>query len=238
MPASWQSVVSERMGEWPHLNESERARLVTMIAELVDGVAWEAVAGLEISSEMQALIAADACLLVLELGLGLYRDVTSIIVYPSTAVRRGTRSLGEGLATDTTAHLVGEARLHGPVLLVWDAVGGSALHPETGHNVVHHEMAHKLDMVDGSVDGMPVIFDHATSRRLDRALDDEYRRLCEGVDDGVLAPYGATNRAEFFAVATEAFFAIPELLEGRSAPLYNALREIYRQDPAGRRRRR
>lgn len=237
MPESWQRVVSERMGEWSYLNESERTRLSTMVRAFTDRVRWEAAGGLDLTDDIRAVIAADACLLVLELGLGLYRDVTSIIVYPTTAVRRGTRSLGEGLATDTTVYLAGEARLHGPVLLVWDAVGRSALHPETGHNVVHHEMAHKLDMVDGSADGMPLIFDHTTSTRLDRTLEDEYRRLCEGVDDSVLDPYGATNRAELFAVATEAFFGIPELLESRSPRLYSTLREIYRQDPAERRRR-
>lgn len=228
--------MSSRMTEWPYLDEDERQRLGAMIPAFVDRVHWEAADGLALTEEMKVLISADACLLVLELGLSSYRDVTAVIVYPTTAIRRGERSLGAGLASDEPVPLAGEARLHGPVLIVWDAVERAARHPGTDHNVVHHELAHKLDMVDGSADGLPLVVDRATARRLDAGLDAELAKLRSGDEEG-LDPYAATNRSELFAVATEAFFGAPEILESRSSRLYSILREIYRQDPARRRRR-
>jgi Mlc titration factor MtfA (ptsG expression regulator) len=48
----------------------------------------------------------------------------------------------------------------------------------------------------------------------------------------VLRSYGATNHAEFFAVATEAFFEKPQQLRFRKPDLYAILSEFYGVDPA------
>jgi len=64
-----------------------------------------------------------------------------------------------------------------------------------------------------------------------------YDALRDGVDRPPLRPYGATNTAEFFAVATEAFFDVPVDLEHHEPDLYSVLRDYYGQDPAERTRR-
>ena len=48
----------------------------------------------------------------------------------------------------------------------------------------------------------------------------------------MLSKYGATNPAEFFAVATESFFEKPRQMKKRHPDLYEELRLYYRLDPA------
>ena len=50
-------------------------------------------------------------------------------------------------------------------------------------------------------------------------------------------PYGLTNEAEFFAVATEAFFEKARNMERKHPELYEQLRIYYKQHPAARKRR-
>jgi hypothetical protein len=126
------------------------------------------------------------------------------------------------------------------VILTWNAVRRSAKNPDLGHNVVYHEFAHKLDMLDGAADGVPPLRNDAEYERWNRVCQAEYERLRELSDagrEGVLDPYGSTDEGEFFAVVTEAFFDTPiELLEEHPA-LYEVLSAFYRQDTAARQRR-
>jgi Mlc titration factor MtfA (ptsG expression regulator) len=54
----------------------------------------------------------------------------------------------------------------------------------------------------------------------------------EADEPTVLDPYGATNRAEFLAVATEAFFEKPAELRSNQPSLYAMLAEFFKLDPA------
>ena len=187
-------------------------------------------------------ISIGAALLGLEDGGYYYRDVHSIIVYPSTVVRRGPQASGvlAGAVTEEPAALAGEARLHGPMVIVWDQALAQARYPGRGHNVVYHEFAHKIDMADGAVDGRPAQRDGSASRRLAEVLAREFAALREGADEGrptLLDTYGAVSAVEFFAVVTEAFFDMPMLLQAQHPDLYAVLAEFYRQDPAARVRR-
>jgi len=133
--------------------------------------------------------------------------------------------------------ILGEAHMGGPVLLTWDAVRGSARNPERGHNVVFHEFAHKLDMFDGVADGTPPLDSSDEYTQWAKVCSASYKRLREQSDHGkktVLDPYGGVNEAEFFAVATEAFFDIPSALQRKESALYDVLRGFYHQDPAAR----
>jgi Mlc titration factor MtfA (ptsG expression regulator) len=163
-------------------------------------------------------------------------------VYPSTVVRRGLHGSAvlPGAVTEAPLPLLGEARLHGPVVIVWDRALAQARHPERGHNVVYHEFAHKIDMADGTADGTPPGRDPSSYRRWVEVLTSEFAELRLRAEQGrssVLDSYGATNRAEFFAVATEAFFDLPVELQRQHSDLYTVLAEFYRQDPAARVRR-
>ena len=120
------------------------------------------------------------------------------------------------------------------MLIVWDAVLSEARHPGSGHNVVLHEFAHRLDMLTGDADGTPPMADAATSERWVSVCTEVYRQVSEGRGSRVLRSYAGVNPAEFFAVATEAFFDAPVPLRREHPDLYEVLAGYYRQDPAAR----
>jgi Mlc titration factor MtfA (ptsG expression regulator) len=243
-PPAWRALLTDRVAHWCFLDDAERERLESLIKVFLADKEFEGARGTKVAEDVKVTIAAQACLLLLglEAGAYYYRDVHSIIVYPSTVVRRGPHASAvlSGAVTEAPAALLGEARLHGPVLIVWDQALAQARHPERGHNVVYHEFAHKIDMVDGSADGTPPQRDRSSSRRWVEVLTMEFAALRQRADEGkptLLDPYGATNSAEFFAVATEAFFDMPMSLQQQHPELYAVLADFYHQDPAGRVRR-
>jgi len=194
---------------------------------------WEAANGFTLTDEMSLLIAAEASLLVLGLSFEHYRDVSAIIVHPSTVTLTGARGAPvAGLMTDAPMPILGQAMQRGPIIIAWDSAANDARHPERGHNVVFHEFAHKLDMLDEVTDGVPPMprdeLDHFVE-----VCTREYEVL-QGGDDPVLSSYAGVNPAEFFAVATEAFFDVPGALQAHKPDLYDVLSGFYRQDPAAR----
>ena len=169
LPEGWRDTVAARISHWRYLDDTERERLGDLTGLLVDRKNWEAAQGFELDDEMQLVIAAQAALLVLGLTFEHYREVGAIIVHPTTVVLHGERGAPvKGLMTDAPMPILGQAAQKGPILIAWDAVAADARHPERGHNVVFHEFAHKLDMLDDVVDGTPPL---ATAAERDRWVD-------------------------------------------------------------------
>jgi Mlc titration factor MtfA (ptsG expression regulator) len=130
---------------------------------------------------------------------------------------------------------LGESWHRGAVVLAWDDVLHGAADPRDGHDVVLHEFAHQLDQEDGAANGAPRLPKPSMYAAWARVLGEEFEGLAESREQHrrtVLDKYGATNPAEFFAVATEAFFEKPLQLRKRHAELYEQLAAFYRQDPA------
>lgn len=239
-PAGWENIVRTNMAHYRLLDDAERAELCAMTQVFLEEKQWEGCGGLELSDEIRVTIAAEACLLQLGLPHDYYRNVESILVYPSTVVlpehHPGVFERCDGPVA-ANIPILGQAFAQGPVILVWDAVLHGARHPEQGHNVVYHEFAHKLDMLDGAADGTPPLADSDQLAEWITVCSREYLRLRELAGKGhksFLDAYGATNEAEFFAVATEEFFDRPVTLLDHVPDLYHVLSAYYRQDPAGR----
>jgi MtfA peptidase len=236
-PDAWRDRLRYRWPVFNTLDDDERARLEDLTKVFLARVRFEAAQGFTVTDEMRLLIAAQACLLVLgldrDLSLDLYRHVTSVIVHPRTVVLTGERHVGSNLRSDEAQLLAGQAHHRGPVVLSWSTVAFEARHHERAHNVVMHEFAHQLDMVDGTIDGTPPITDRDLRARWVAVCTVEYQKVRRG-DEGVLRGYAATDTGEFFAVATETFFTQPLALEQASPDLYAVLRDVYAQDPARR----
>jgi Mlc titration factor MtfA (ptsG expression regulator) len=206
-----------------------------MIQVFIADKRWEPARRFVITDEMQVLIAAQACLLILELEHDHFHSVATIIVHPSTIVLRGERPTDlAGVYEDGPYSILGQAHHRGPVLIAWDACKVGARHPRRGHNIVFHEFAHKLDMLDGTVDGTPPHADRETLDRWVAVCTREYRALRAGTGGPLLSDYAATNPGEFFAVATEVFFTLPVELREEKPELYAVFAAFYRQDPAAR----
>jgi Mlc titration factor MtfA (ptsG expression regulator) len=63
------------------------------------------------------------------------------------------------------------------------------------------------------------------------AAFDDFQQRVDGGEETPLDPYGAELPTEFFAVASEAFFETPDLLNSEYPAVFEQLRSFYRQDP-------
>jgi MtfA peptidase len=236
LPARWERVAGSALSHWTFLTDDDRIRLGELTELLLRHKRWEAAAGFALTDEIRVVIALQAGLLILGLDFDYYRDVQSIIVHPTTMTLTGVRpGPVQGVVTDSPFPILGQANdRRGPVVIAWDAARAGARHPERGHNVVFHEFAHKLDMLDDLVDGTPPLPDTAARQRWHQVCTAEYDLLRSGMGDDLLFDYAAVNPGEFFAVATEVFFGLPAEMRARKSALYFVLRDFYRQDPAER----
>jgi len=227
------------MRHFKYLNPEETAHLCALAQVFVAEKYWEGCGGLELTDEIRVTIAGQACLLLLGLEHQLYANVETILVYPSTVLARPPPEsiFSAPRIVPDAQYLLGEAHTRGPVILTWDAVRRGGIHPELGHNVVYHEFAHKLDMLDGAVDGVPPLKNRQQYARWVEVCSREYARLRQAFDQGIetfLDPYGLHNVGEFFAVITEAFFDEPVQLRELHPDMYVVLLEFYQQDTAER----
>lgn len=239
-PQAWRTILQEKVAHYCFLTDEEKARLEELTRFFIAEKKFEGCGGLEITDEIKVVIAAQACILVLGLQPFQYKNLQSVLVYPSTVTlpttRPGVFQDGLSIVPDSRA-ILGQASLNGPVILVWDAVKRDARHPERGHNVVYHEFAHILDMRDGTADGTPELHSISLFKEWVEVCSREYFRLKKQAESGkksLLDQYGAVHEAEFFAVATELFFDRPRQMRRQMRELYDVLSAYYRQDTAAR----
>ena len=235
LPANGPALVAHHLAVWPLLDDDEQGRLLQIADELLSRKRWEAARGFALDDTVRVVIAAQSALLVLGLSTDHYRLVSGIIVHPSTLQTSGVRAgPSPGTVSADRLAVLGLAQDgRGPVALAWDQALAGAHRDEPGHNVVLHEFAHKLDMLDGTIDGTPL---------LPRDVRADWVAVCTGVYDDLVEGrprppmrwYGATNPGEFFAVATEVFFEQSRELAALEPALYDVLARFYRQDPAAR----
>jgi Mlc titration factor MtfA (ptsG expression regulator) len=236
IPDAWLGIVDANVPLARRLSPDERQRLLRLAQLFLAEKHFEGCGGLTVSEEMKVTIAAEACLLLLHLEGPPYPALRTVLVYPRGFVPKTVRSLQTGEIAEPPAPLIGESWQDGVIVVSWDDVVRGARDPVDGENVVLHEFAHQLDEEDGAGDGAPVLPASAL-RTWGRVLSDEYERLRQDAAADrrtVLDPYGATNKAEFFAVATETFFEQPVQLERDHPELYAQLKQFYGQDPARR----
>jgi Mlc titration factor MtfA (ptsG expression regulator) len=229
-PAQWQAV-ERRLPFLDFLPAADRPPLRQMALEFLAEKEMSGAGGFRLSDEVQLSVALQACLPVLKLGLDRYRGWVGVLVYPGDFVIPRQVVDEAGVVHTYDDPVLGEAWEGGPVVLSWQEGGGDA----DGINVVIHEFAHKLDMGNGAVDGMPAL--HPEMRREDwsRALGADYRDFRAWIDagnDSWLDPYAAESPSEFFAVAAEAFFETPLWLREDFPATYGQFRLYFRQDPA------
>ncbi|HZZ92768.1 MAG TPA: M90 family metallopeptidase [Usitatibacter sp.] len=207
--------------------------------------------GVDVTPRMQVEIAAQACILVLELGIEWYEGWSEVIVYPAQFAPEREIVDEAGVVHLVNDPMAGEAWLGGPVLLSYEdvALAGDEAQRIAGYNVVIHEFAHKLDMRNGDANGFPPLHAGMDFRAWKRALGEAYddfrarveradrmpgRRAEAAYDALPMDPYASESPAEFFAVGSEAFFETPEQLAPAYPAMYEQLRLFYRQDPRAR----
>lgn len=230
--AQWRRV-EEGLPFLHHLDAKDRQRLRELALRFLGEKELYGAHGMELSNEVRLSIALQACLPILNLGLEYYAGWVGIVVYPGDFIVPREVMDEHGVVHQYQDQLAGEAWEGGPVLLSWfdEAEAGD------GMNVVIHEFAHKIDMLNGAPDGLPPLHADMDRRRWAAAFKSAYEDFCrhvEGGEETAMDPYGAEHPAEFFAVASEMFFEAPELLLAEYPAVYEQLHLFYRQDPAAR----
>lgn len=214
------------------LTQDERDALREQASLLLAGKGFSAAGGADVSRSTQLAIALQACLLTLHLDENSYRGWSEIILYPDEFLRPREETDEAGVVHVYRDILAGESWHGGPLVLsVADVDASGQLE---GFNVVLHEFAHKLDMLNGDANGFPPLHRGMHSADWARDFSAAYEDLCARVDAGedtVVDPYASTSPAEFFAVATEMFFETPDLLFDAYPAVYAQMTQFYRQDP-------
>lgn len=215
------------------LNNQERRRLRDLARAFIAEKEWSAAPGLLLTAPIQLSIALQACLPILELGLDWYRGWVGIVVYPGDFVIPRQIVDENGVVHEYDDPVLGEAWEGGPVLLSWfpDRPG---LDDIGDVSIVIHEFAHKLDMTNGDVDGMPALHEDMRREEWTAVFSAAYADFCRRVDAGEeteIDPYAAEHPSEFFAVASEVFFEAPDLLHEEYPAVYAQLSLFYRQNP-------
>ncbi|WP_406694937.1 M90 family metallopeptidase [Singulisphaera sp. Ch08] len=234
LPADWLEIIARNVPLYRRLPEPDRRELHGHVQVFLSEKHFEGCGGLEMTDEIRLTIAAQACLLLLHRETDYYKRLITILVYPRAYVAKGVESLGGGVVLEGSQARLGEAWTEGVVVLSWDDVLRGAADIRDGQNVVLHEFAHQLDQEDGLANGAPILERRSSYVAWARVLMDEYEQLREDETQQrrtVLDTYGATNPAEFFAVATECFFEKPTQLRKKHPALYAELKSYYRQDP-------
>lgn len=205
------------------------------ITRLIGKTHFEGCGGLALTDEIVLTIAAQACILIVHQTGEPYPNLRSVLVYPS-AFRSIQQEVGPGgVVHERDVVRLGESWRNGTVILAWDSVLRGACNRFDGHNVTFHEFAHQLDQADGVTDGVPHLANRNAYQTWANVLQDDFEELVSKAERGkktVMNHYGATNKAEFFAVATEAFFEKPRQLQRKQPELYALLKDFYRVDLA------
>jgi Mlc titration factor MtfA (ptsG expression regulator) len=241
----WQNTL-DHLPFFGHLDAAERARLRECTTLFIAEKEFSTAHDLTLTDAMIVAIAVQACLPVLNLSLELYRGWVGVIVYPGEFVIRKTVEDEAGVVHEIEHDASGEAWEGGPVVLSWE--DAQMTDGEDAYNVVIHEFAHKIDMLNGEADGHPPLFRrwHAPldSNAWNDVFDHAYDHFCAQVDavparrwgrferESLIDPYAADHPSEFFAVCSEALFVQPVAFEREYPELYRLLARYYRQDPA------
>lgn len=212
------------------LPAAEQARLRALATRFLRSKTFEGAAGLEVTDSMRVRIAAQACLLILNLDFDYYAGWRSIILYPGDFRTKKEFVDPNGIVHHWTEDLVGESWENGPVILSWDSIANSGDRMDP----VLHEFAHKIDMRDGMADGCPPLPPEISPQEWAHDFQTAYQDFHTALELGapsVLDAYAAESPAEFFAVTSEMFFLRPAGLAADFPAVYRQLRAFYRQDP-------
>lgn len=214
------------------LGASDQATLRVLATQFLEKKSLEPTKGLHLDDAGRVLLAAHACVPILKLGLDWYDGWHSVIVYPDAFIPRRTKTDEAGVVHQTNSMMAGEAWGRGPVILSWADVLNTGKKP--GHNVVIHEMAHKLDMLNGDANGFPPLHRRMDRRVWSRVFSSAWDSLKNEQRNGADLPidlYALESPAEFFAVASEQFFEDPATLRQHLPEVYRQLEQFYRQHP-------
>ena len=214
------------------LSAAELAELRRLATLFLHYKSLEGAHGLAVTQEMGLIIALQACLPILHLGLSWYDGWVSIIVYPAQFVPDRVYVDEYGIEHSGKSVLSGESWHKGPLVLSWEDSENSGT--VDGYNVIIHEFAHKLDVLNGRANGFPPLHRGMSAAQWTHVMEQAFKDFQRHIESGARMPidgYAATSPAEFFAVLSEVFFERPDILYSLYPQVYDQFSLFYKQNP-------
>ncbi|MEE4639453.1 MAG: M90 family metallopeptidase [Wenzhouxiangella sp.] len=226
-------ILNENIPLYRRLPDDLKKRLDRHVQTFLFDKRFFGLQGLEIDDEIRLTVAGTACMLLLGRDDLAFAGFTTILIYPTAFVSE--QRVQDGLLEQVGRPArLGESWKRGPLVLAWDSARHGAGDIKDGHNVILHEFAHKLDEVDGAMDGTPILkqkSQYVSWARLMQPAFDELQRNAARQVQTVMDHYGATNPAEFFAVLVETFYEKPRQLNKHHPELYAEMRRCLGVNP-------
>lgn len=221
LPPEWEGYLAEHAPFFASLKGEMKKRFLDYLKVFVWEKTFIPAGGMELTDEVKVVISAAAVRLILNLDLSYYDRLHEIVVYPH-----------DYRHPDRTGRILGEVGQFGSVVLSWPAVLHGLRNQRDGLDTAVHEFAHVLDLADGGFDGTPKLHRFGDYQPWARVMSSGFLALRRHRGRSVLRKYGATDEAEFFAVATEVFFERPKALLKQYPDVYAELSRFYHTDPA------
>ena len=234
LPAEGLAVLESNIPVYRHMPAPLQEQLRRLVVQFLYQKKFVGCGGLEVTDEMRYTIAGQACLLLLNRQTQVYPELDTILVYPDEFIVTRDEVGPGGVVTPSANGLLGESWGDGRVVLAWDHVQRGAADWSDGQNVVLHEFAHQLDSESGAANGAPYLPSVSSYRSWATVLSRDFDNLRHDAiyqQHSVMDHYGATNPAEFFAVATETFFEKPYQMAEHHEELYAQFLQYYKVDP-------
>ncbi|WP_392532221.1 M90 family metallopeptidase [Nostoc sp. C117] len=228
------TIIENNLPIYPYLSPDEQRRLQGHIQVFLAEKQFIGCRGLRVTEEMKLTLAANACLLLLNEQGKYFPRLRSILIYKGAYLVNETTLFGNYVVEERRVARLGESWTNDQVIVSWSQVKQDTNNWKDGHNVVLHEFAHQLDQENGRAEGVPVLQQTSDYTSWAKVMTQEYQQLCNDVLQDVktvIDSYGATNPAEFFAVATETFFEKPQQMMSKHPALYEQLQHYYQLDP-------
>ncbi len=224
--AAKKAILQKKVGFYKRLQGADRRNFEYRIMHFLSGCKITGVST-EVTEEDKVLVAASAIIPVFGFQEWDYSNLHEVLLYPDT-FNPEFETEGKGR---TISGMVGWGFMNGTMTLSKPSLHLGFSNKTSKQNVGIHEFVHLIDKMDGATDGVPdVLIRHPQAIPWLKMMKEEIRKITERDSD--IRPYGATNQAEFYSVASEYFFKRPRLFKKKHPRLYGAMTKIFRQDPA------
>lgn len=219
------SLLSEQVPFYRELSETQKTEFEKRMMHFL---ATTKITGINTEVEVldKILIAAGAIIPIFGFKNWEYMNLNEVLLYPDAF----NDTFAQQGAGRTTLGVVGTGPYQNMMILSQHELRQGFLNKSGKSNTAIHEFVHLVDKTDGEVDGVPeFLLSKEYALPWLHLVHHNIQEILKNESD--INPYGAINKAEFFAVASEYFFERPDLLQEKHPELYEILTKIFRQDP-------
>ncbi len=222
-PETWRKTLEDQVDFYRQLDPDGKQRFEDRVRLFLADIRITGVQT-EIDDRTRLLVAASGVIPLFYFPDWDFYRLEEVLIYPGAF--NGENFAQQGKDRDVLG-MVGEGSMNRMMILSKPALLQGFNQERDGQNTGIHEFVHLLDGSDGEFDGIPGLLDKPFVLPWLGILHKEMKRIARG--DSKLRDYGATNKMEFFAVASEYFFERPADLRKNYPELYSMLETIFKK---------